>query len=81
MYVCKECGELFEHPNEWCETHGFDYPPYEEFSECPSCGGNYEEAYRCSECGEYISGKYIMLKGGKRICDNCYSEHDTYDAE
>ena len=37
MYVCKECGHLFEEPRKMVERHGLDSPPYEEFNVCPSC--------------------------------------------
>lgn len=44
MYKCCDCGNIFEYPTEWYETHGLDTPPYEHWSGCPRCCGSYEEA-------------------------------------
>jgi hypothetical protein len=44
MYKCLDCGRTFSTPKYWQETHGLDYGPYEQFSGCPFCGGDYEDA-------------------------------------
>lgn len=57
MYKCLECGHIFDAGEEsiYYEKHGLDTPPYEKFSACPVCGGDFEETYRCKKClGEYI---------------------------
>ena len=75
-YVCIECGEVFEHPKRYIESHGLDAPPYEDFYLCPCCGGDYVVARKCDVCGDYIVGKYIKLESGERICDECYTTYE-----
>ena len=29
MYICLDCGRIFEIPRKHIETHGLDSPPYE----------------------------------------------------
>ena len=74
MYVCLECGHLFEEGEEKTvyETHGFSTPPYEEFRVCPRCSGPYTNAFRCDCCDDWITGDYIKTDDGQRYCDNCY---------
>ena len=79
MYVCVNCGQLFEMPAHVTEKHGFDYPPYEEVAMCPFCGGDFVETYQCEECGEYIDGEYIQLANGECYCQNCYEVLDVRD--
>lgn len=79
MYICLDCGKLFEEPRKYVETHGFDSPPYEEWYGCPECGGVYTETKRCDNCGRWIRGEYIKLDGGYYYCDNCYEVRDIGD--
>jgi formylmethanofuran dehydrogenase subunit E len=79
LFICMECGELFEHPVEWVETHGFSTPPYEHWSGSPCCHGNYAETFKCDMCDEWIEGQYIKTNDGDRICDNCYETYDIGD--
>ncbi len=72
MFVCVECGHLFEEPVWWTESHGFDSPPYEKIYGSPCCYGAYTEAHQCNECDEWITGEYIKTASGQRICENCY---------
>ena len=66
MYKCNECGHLFEegeqkvYREKMGECHGF--PAYENFSVCPNCGGDYEEAQACKICGTYedVDGDFCM---------------------
>jgi DNA-directed RNA polymerase subunit RPC12/RpoP len=50
MYICRDCGEHFEEPKEVVEMEGYGHCLYS--YECPACGGDYEEAVTCLECGE-----------------------------
>ena len=59
MYICLDCGYLFEEPKHYTETHGLDTPPYEQLIGCPKCSGAFVETYRCDCCGEWIIDKYI----------------------
>lgn len=72
MYICLDCGELFEEPCKYVETHGLDSPPYEKYMGCPHCGGAYVETIQCDICGEWISGEYVKLDNDMVVCDNCY---------
>lgn len=38
-YKCRDCGEEFDEPYRWVETHGFTYGPFEHWSACPNCKG------------------------------------------
>lgn len=42
-YKCKCCGEVFDEPRRYVETHGFTDGLYETWSCCPYCGGDYED--------------------------------------
>ena len=43
MYKCKQCGEVFDEPQVYYESHGFTDGLYETQSCCPCCGGDYHE--------------------------------------
>lgn len=43
MYKCDNCGEVFDEPHEYVETHGFTDGLYERCSCCPYCGGSYSD--------------------------------------
>ena len=69
MYICRDCGELFEHP----VTHYDDPSPYGvslpsgsyEYYECPECGSDdITEAEECPCCGNHYDGQKVL-------CDNC----------
>ena len=51
MYVCLSCGHLFEEGEEKKTTEITG----ENFYSCPICGGDFEEADSCEECGAYSS--------------------------
>lgn len=72
MFVCKECGELFEDPVYWKERHNLDTPPYEEMCGSPCCYGAFEDAEKCDCCEEYIEGAYIITEDDKKYCKDCY---------
>ena len=73
LYLCFDCGKLFWNPKDYTETHGLDYGPYEHFKGCPKCGGAYCKAYKCDECGKWITSDYIKVRGF-RYCDSCFKE-------
>ena len=78
MYICLDCGELFEEPKHYVETHGLDYPPYEAWKGCPYCGGAYVDAFECIVCGNWVTGDYVEVDGYV-VCENCYEEEDVED--
>jgi DNA-directed RNA polymerase subunit RPC12/RpoP len=71
LFVCLECGAIFEEPVYWEEKHGLDTPPYEQLSGCKVCRGSYTETYQCSGCGEWIVDDYIKINND-RYCQDCY---------
>jgi hypothetical protein len=69
MYICNECGLVFEEPYVYEERHGLDHPPYEKWSVCPRCREtNFCEAQECKRCGT-LCGE---LNEG--LCDVCYED-------
>ena len=81
MFICYDCSIVFDEPKHCIEKHGLDTPPYEYYSGCPSCGGAFTVAYECHCCKEWITGYYIKLKSGERICDACYVQMDIGDED
>ena len=77
MYRCCECGNLFEEGEQavWEERHGLDTPPYEKFSGCPICKGDYEEVHQCKECGEWYTEDELY----EGLCEKCLRETINYD--
>ena len=79
MYKCLECGHIFEDGEEavWYETHGFSTPPYERWSGCPMCKGDFEETVSCLVCGgEFLEEDLI---GG--VCKHCVDDkRNDFDA-
>jgi formylmethanofuran dehydrogenase subunit E len=53
------------------EKHGLDSPPYEIFTGCPECGGDYAVAPLCDVCGEEIVDTYYHIENGMKICKEC----------
>ena len=77
MYRCVNCGNLFEEGEQavWKETHGLDSPPYEKFSGCPVCRGDYEEVHQCKECGDWHTDDELY----EGWCEDCLRETINYD--
>ena len=48
-YKCRCCGEVFNEPHTYYESHGFTDGRYELQSCCPCCGGDYEEFFDLDE--------------------------------
>ena len=77
MYRCCECGNLFEEGEQavWEERHGLDSPPYEKWSGCPVCKGDYEEVHQCKGCGDWHSEDELY----DGWCEKCLRESINYD--
>lgn len=73
MYKCENCGHLFEEGEQavWEERHGLDTPPYEKWSGCPLCKGDYEEVHQCKECGDWHERDELMGE----MCDKCIDKY------
>lgn len=77
IFVCRNCGSLFEEPDYYLERHGLDTPPYEHIDMCPVCkSSDIAETFQCALCGEYIISQYIQLSNGLYICSDCYTENE-----
>lgn len=72
MFLCVDCGALFEEPRIHIERHGLDAPPYEKWTACPECGGGYVKTMRCKFCGDWITGDYVELDDESVVCECCY---------
>lgn len=69
MYICKECGTVFEDFVKIREIHDeLDGSPSETFEVCPECGGGFEEAKLCLGCFEW---HYEAELYDGRICQEC----------
>ena len=74
---CTDCGYVFDYEDRTVvkEKHGFDDGFYETFSCCPNCGGDFEDAADCCECGETFTENELY----SGWCENCLSETINYD--
>lgn len=77
MYICEDCGKLFE--EEECEIEyqpmSDEFPSYITKRIIPktcSCGGDFVEAQKCVKCGEYTASEY-------GLCDSCLESEKTID--
>lgn len=75
---CKDCGYVFNFEDRTIvkESHGFDDGFCETFSCCPNCGGDFEDAIECHECGEAFAEDEIY---GDKWCEKCLRETINYD--
>ena len=74
---CKDCGYVFDFEDRTVvkESHGFDDGFYETFSCCPNCGGDFEDAADCCECGEAFTENELY----SGWCEKCLRETINYD--
>lgn len=72
MYICVECGQVFEEPDVFYEHHPYGMGYAEErWRVCPRCGeAGFVKAKMCDCCGEYVA----ELTDG--LCDACYEEEE-----
>ena len=75
---CTDCGYVFDYEDRTAvkESHGFNDGFYETFSCCPNCGGDFEDAVECHECGEAFTEDEIY---GDKWCEKCLRETINYD--
>ena len=74
---CTDCGYVFDYDDRTVvkESHGFDDGFYETFSCCPNCGGDFEDAADCCECGEAFTDDELY----SGWCEKCLRETINYD--
>ena len=77
---CISCGYVFDfedaggvRENHWLDG---EYMGYETFLVCPNCGGDFEDAVECHECGEAFTEDEIY---GDKWCEKCLRETINYD--
>ena len=70
MFVCLDCGAIFEEPLTVYESMEFwGAPAWEAWGACPNCRSTeIDEAKRCERCGEYVAD----LEDG--LCDLCHDD-------
>ena len=75
---CTSCNYVFDYEDRTVvkESHGFDDGFYETFSCCPNCGGDFEDAIECHECGEAFTEDEIY---GDKWCEKCLRKTINYD--
>ena len=77
---CTDCGYVFdiEEAGGVRENHWLDgeYMGSETFLVCPNCGGDFEDAVECHECGEAFTEDEIY---GDKWCEKCLRETINYD--
>ena len=68
MFICTDCGRVFEEPKKHIEYHpyGEGYAG-EEFYFSPCCNSGYDEAEECEFCGEYHSAEDLY----DGVCEHC----------
>ena len=74
---CTSCNYVFDFEDRTVvkENHGFDDGFYETFSCCPNCGGDFEDAADCCECGEAFTENELY----DGWCEKCLRETINYD--
>ena len=76
---CTSCNYVFDYEDAGGvrENHWLDgeYMGYETFLVCPNCGGDFEDAADCCECGEAFT-ESEMYDGW---CEKCLRETINYD--
>lgn len=74
---CTDCGYVFDYEDRTVvkESHGFNDGFYETFSCCPNCGGDFEDAADCCECGEAFTENELY----SGWCEKCLRETINYD--
>ena len=79
MFVCLECGNVFDEDEivYWTERHGLEYGG-ESWSGSPCCKGSYVDAYKCDCCGEWITDTYVEIDD-QRYCEDCFTIRNISD--
>ena len=76
---CTDCGYVFDYEDAGGvrENHWLDgeYMGYETFLVCPNCGGDFEDAADCCECGEAFTEDELY----ECWCEKCLRETINYD--
>ena len=75
---CTDCGYVFDYDearrvreNHWLDG---EYMGFETFVCCPNCGGNFEDASDCFECGEAFTDDELY----EGFCTDCLARTINY---
>lgn len=75
MFICMDCGHVFEEPRVEHERMAdfWGAPAWEEFGVCPNCGSvEYDTAEQCERCGEWVPETTDF--GNVKLCDFCLED-------
>ncbi len=80
-YYCTSCGEIFDEPETYSECIGefWGAPAYQDFAECPYCGGEFEETESCGFCLEDRNPEtmiYFPASSFDKICPDCFGKYE-----
>ena len=77
--ICTDCGYVFDYEDAGGvrENHWLDgeYMGSETFLVCPNCGGDFDDAADCCECGEAFTEDELY----EGWCEKCLRETINYD--
>lgn len=70
MYICNNCGEVFEDCKIIKEHHPYGMgTATESWAVCPHCEDtDIQEAKKCERCGEYVAERH------EGLCEVCYGD-------
>lgn len=74
MYICGDCGAVFEEPAELEETTwAWGRPEEYILSRCPRCGSSdFDEAVKCAVCEELFHKENTQMgDNGEVFCERC----------
>lgn len=85
MYICCDCGHVFETPKHCSEdrTPGGSFEGgsfIEHWEGCPLCEGAFEEAVECDGCGEFTYSSSLTSTKDGEYCESCMEEMDGDDS-
>lgn len=73
MFVCNDCGAVFEEPDKRQETvWAWGRPEKYILIRCPECGGDdFSVGVKCAVCGEMVSSRYAERGDNGYVCEKC----------
>ena len=80
MLICLECGKVFGYKEVAVRKKAcgkFDgVTSYKRVCVCPFCEGDYEEAEKCDECGEWFA---TFELNENHLCEECREDADEQE--
>ncbi len=81
MFICNDCGEIFDEPRQSIILHDeVDCQREEYYDTCPSCGENdIDVVVQCTVCNDYIAEykreDYVAFESGDVVCNECLHDY------